>query len=143
MSGFPSGRRLKGCAGACAPRPRPPPGTCAESKTGMMTRAPATPMIASRRARLFVEPGCVFFVYMTLVLIKLGVFSGVAVERDSDRPGSREDFGIFDGRLVGHGVGRRFGVALDDMQPFTVEVTRRVEPGGGLVVRHIDDKGVA
>src|SRR5580704_17018622 len=112
MSGFPSGRRLKGCAGACAPRPRPP-GACAESTTGKMTRAAATPIIArlltaplrSRLGkRLFVEAGCVFFVYMTLVLIKLGVFFGVAVERDSDRPWLREDFRIFDGGLVGHGV---------------------------------------
>src|SRR3984885_10798029 len=100
MSGFPSDRRLKGCAGACA-----------DIGPGK-TRSAAKPITASPRANLFVEAGCVLFVYMTLVLIKPGVFFGVAVEGNSDRPWLREDFRIFDGRLVDHRVRRCFGVTL-------------------------------
>src|SRR5262249_26885674 len=59
---------------------------------------------------------------------QLGVRLDVAVERQTDFPGSREDLRVLDGRLVLQVIRCHRGVALHHVQRIAVEIARPVEP---------------
>src|SRR3984957_2516719 len=94
------------------------------------------------RMTLFVKSGCILFVHVALVLIKLGVLFGKAVQRQPYRPWPGKHLWILDGRFVDQSVRRCLGITLDDMHRVAVEVTGGVQPGFGIVVRYVDNERI-